>query len=278
MEMKTRELELKKTLDNLYTRYNNASYLSSSVLGVVRRFSAKKDFEVVGLIGASLAYGSVAQSRVALEKLLRLMEDKPGEFVLNFNRNKAREILKFGYRYTKGWQMIGLLEKVSNVLSEYGSLENLFMEGLSDGDEDITKALINFCDKIRVPFLIPSPKGGSACKRMCLFLRWMVRKDKVDFGIWHISPSLLVMPVDRHVARISYYLGFLDRIPRTPTWNDAIRITRHLRMLDSNDPVKYDFAISRLGILKECTHGADKSICKQCSLHEICRFSLPEKF
>ena len=177
--------------------------------------------------------------------------------------------------------MLGLFKKISNVLSEYGSLENLFVEGLSAGDKDITKALISFCDKIRVPFLIPSPKGGSACKRMCLFLRWMIRKDEVDFGIWRISPSLLVMPVDRHVARISYYLGFLDRIPRTPpgpTWNDALRITRHLKRLDPHDPTRYDFAISRLGILKECDNGADKSVCKQCNLYEICRFGLSEEF
>lgn len=278
MGVETRELKLKKTLDNLYNKYNNGSYLSSSVLGVVRRFSSKEDFEVVGLIGASLAYGSVAQSRIALEKLLGPMEDKPYEFILNFNQEKEKEILRFRYRYINGRQMLGLFEKMSSILSEYGSFENLFREALSLGDEDITKALINFCDKIRVPFLISSPKRGSACKRMCLFLRWMVRRDNVDSGVWDVPTSLLIIPVDRHVARISYYLGFLDRIPPGPTWNNALRITQHLKRLDPYDPTRYDFAISRLGILKECDNGVDKSVCKQCNLYEICRFGLSEEF
>ena len=171
-----------------------------------------------------------------------------------------------------------MLTRLKKVLNEYGSIEKFFVEGYTNGDKNIMPALSRFCGSFLnmskrhiskgLAYLLPRPESGSVCKRLNLFLRWMVRKDDVDTGLWQsIDKARLIVPVDVHMGRLCKILGFYDQ--KTISLPAAIKITQGFAAVEPADPVKYDFALSRIGIVENCT-GKISSRCRACELFEYC--------
>ena len=238
--------------------------------------------EIAGLVAAVLAYGRVGQIEKSVTKLLEIMCDEPAAFVRNFDSSGRKKLIGFKHRFTGGEDISGLFVELKEVLRKAGSIEKYFMTGYSSGDETVIPALTCFCESLRhgyakrhgglvsrgFKYLLSSPSGGSACKRLNLYLRWMVRSDDVDAGIWKsVDKAKLVVPVDVHMARLCKIIGFYDR--KTASLATALEITRNFAKINRGDPVKYDFALSRIGIVEKC-NGTLGDGCELCSLHEYC--------
>ena len=276
--------KLKHCLDLLADRYG-ARYLDSDPVELVHRYSSPEDREVAGFIVSSLAYGNAAQIRKSAEKVLMLTGSSPANFVRSLTSEKALDTFRgFKYRWTEGGDIAYLFRALGKIIDKYSSV-GAFVKSMYDPEEETIAGVMTrfsewirdtYSDKFRqnskksgISYLVPSPADGSACKRLALYFRWMVRgPDEVDFGIWtDISPSRLVIPVDRHIARMGRLLGFTNR--RSVDWKMAIEITESLRRLDPRDPLRYDFALVRPGILGECT-SSEHGNCRFCVLRDVC--------
>jgi len=255
-------------LEDLRRRYDRR-FLDSDPVGIVRRFDDPEDREIVGLIAAGLAYGRVASIRGSLESLLGRLGPRPSRFVASYDPARDAALFDgFVHRFTRGRDIALLLHLVRQVKERAGSLESFFVEGDVDPvAPTLGPALDSFGSRLFAldarPFvrdgvvphrdgarwLLPLPAGGSACKRSCLFLRWMVRPDDgVDCGVWtRVSPSRLVLPLDTHLLRVVRALSWTRR--KSAGWPMALEATARLRALDPADPIRFDFALSRLGIL-----------------------------
>jgi len=285
--MKNRKI-LKEKLDKLYEDYHS-SFLYSDPLKYLHLYKKPEDQELVGMIASSLAYGRVERIFMSVETVLAIMGESPSDYVRRFN--PARDSGSFDgfiHRFNKGEDIACLIWFMKQVLDDYGSIGALFKALFNKEDSDIGKAMTAFVAKILaldsspfyggaqlpskagVRYFFPSPEKGSACKRLCLYLRWMVRKDEgLDLGIWDfIPPYKLVIPIDTHISRLSKQLG-LTKL-KSPGWNMAMEITDSLKELDAKDPLKYDFALCRLGILDLCQQKRDAAKCAHCDISEIC--------
>ncbi len=250
-------VDLKEVLERLYHQYHS-DYIPTDPVWAVHRFHTKEEQEIVGLIASLLAYGQVKQIQKAIETVLRIMEGRPHRFVLSFHRFKDSPFRGFRHRFTTEREMDLLITLLNRVYRDHGSLEAFYMEGYDPADDDIRPSLTSFVERSRTILgkvtggfhsFLPSPSKGSACKRLNLFLRWMVRDDGIDLGLWKgIPPSKLIIPLDTHMARISRGIGLTRR--KTPDWKMAKEITERLKALNPQDPVRYDFSLTRLGILK----------------------------
>ena len=282
---------LKKQLDSLYSEYDYR-YLETDPLKFPRRYSNPADKEVAGLISASLAYGNVRQIHLSVERILAIMGESPSAFVRNFSPQRdARLFDSFVHRFTRGADIALLLYYLRQIYESCSSLGEFFLEGLNREDVTIERGLVSFTSRIfeldcspfysgglpdsaGVRYLLSSPAKGSACKRMNLFLRWMVRcDDGLDLGLWNeAGASRLVLPLDTHTSRICRNLGLTAR--RDASWKTALEITARLREMDPEDPVKYDFALCRLGIVGRCMHRYNEELCGKCPLYTSC--TIPE--
>ncbi|MFH1223556.1 MAG: TIGR02757 family protein [Pseudomonadota bacterium] len=212
------------------------------------------DREIVGLIAATLAYGRVAQIIKDVEKVLSIMGKTPKNYLTNTPDNEIKESLRgFKHRFTTDEEMSALLLAIKQVIKNYGSLEALFIDKFKSSDQNILPALAHFIQmlkkyaKTQKSTLLSDPQMGSACKRLNLFLRWMVRSDAVDPGGWkNIPPSKLIIPLDTHMFYFGKCYGFTKR--NSADLKTAIEITNGFKELCPTDPVKYDFALTRFGI------------------------------
>jgi uncharacterized protein (TIGR02757 family) len=259
---------LLETLEDLSRRYDRR-FLHSDPVGIVRRFDDPEDREIVGLLAAGLAYGRVASIRRSLLDVVARLGPHPARFVASFDPGRdAARLDGFVHRFTRGRDIALLLHLLRQVKERAGSLEAFFLQGdASPHAQTLGPALDSFGARLFAldarPFvrdgivphrdgarwLLPIPSGGSACKRSCLFLRWMVRPDDgVDCGVWtRLSPSRLVLPLDTHLLRVVRALGWTRRTGAS--WSMALEATARLRSFDPADPIRFDFALSRLGIL-----------------------------
>ncbi len=224
------------------------------------RYKDKKDIEVSAFISSLFAYGSVRLFKPVIERILSGMDSSPYEFLINFAPKRHAHIFRgIYYRFQKEDDILELLRILSLVLREFGSIERAFMEFYSPSDPDTGKAIEGFSRFILklsrhnlnsgLSQLFPLPSKGSACKRANLFLRWMVRKDCVDFGLWKgIPKNKLIIPLDVHISRIGIRLGLTKR--KTPDWKMAKDITEFLKSLDPEDPLKYDFVLCHIGMME----------------------------
>jgi uncharacterized protein (TIGR02757 family) len=253
--------DLKPTLDALYRRFNRRVFVHPDPLEMVYPCETHGDQEITGLVAATLAYGRVAQILVSIRRALDLMGARgPGAFLAGATKEGLRgAFASFKHRFTTGEEMAAFLLAVKRAREEHGSLELLFAAGMGARDETVLPALALFVDRLRAlaggprscPSLLSSPEDGSACKRLNLWLRWMVRRDAVDPGPWTRVPrAKLVVPLDTHMFRIGRGLGFTSR--RQPNLATALEITRALARLSPRDPVRYDFSLTRLGINPDC--------------------------
>ena len=276
---------MKAALDGLYETFNYPDSAQDPVQ-IVRRYSRADDREVVGFCAAALAFGRVASVLQSIERLLQVMGDRPAEYVRRFAaRREAAAFRALGHRWTRGPDVAALLCILQAMLARAGSIEAYFAAGLEAGAEDIGPALDRFSTSAlsvdvraayggRLPrrpgvcYFFPRPSAGSACKRLNLFLRWMVRDDALDLGVWTRVPAgKLVVPLDTHVIRVGRCLRLTSYI--SPGWPMARDITASLRRIDPDDPVKYDFALCHLGMMNGCGFNRAQADA-QCPLRGVC--------
>lgn len=246
-----------KKLEELYRKYNKREFVSPDPLQFLYEYPDPADREIVGLIAASLAYGRVAQILVSVKKILDPMGQSPKKFILENSEREFRNIFKdFKHRFTTGSHKVDLLLGIKTCIEEYGSLEKCFTSGYSEKDANIIPALEKFAKKLTrfydtpTAYLFPAPSKGSACKRPMLFLRWMVRNDEVDPGGWHHIPaSKLLIPLDTHMHKISRKSGLTKR--NNADLKCVVEITEVFANINREDPVKYDFALTRFGIRED---------------------------
>lgn len=247
--------QLKTQLEILYKRYNRPHFIHPDPLEFLFYYPQSRDREVVALIASALAYGRVAQILVSISKALDPLGPSPFLYLLGTTKKRLfQAYMDFRHRFTSGRELASMLWGVRKVVMEYGSLQACFLNGMEKYDQTVLPGLSKFVKEIRMRghkghknTLLPSPDRGSACKRLNLFMRWMVRKDAVDPGGWERVPSSkLVVPVDTHMFKVSRFLNLTDR--RRPDMNAALSITKAFRICRPEDPVRYDFALTRLGI------------------------------
>ena len=281
---------LKAKLDGLALRFDGR-YVETDPVKFVHRWNDPLEREIVGLVSAAFAYGSVVLIFRAVERILAEMGPSPRAFLESFDpaRDRAR-FRGFRHRFHGGRDLGLFVSLLAQALRRHGSLRALFAKSVDPADPHVGPALARFVEDVlagdprpffpsgRLPqrspvrFLLSSPADGSACKRMLLFLRWMIRpEDGVDVGAWAgvVPPSKLLVPLDTHTFRIARYLGLTPR--NQGDWRAAEEVTAALAALDPADPVRYDFALCRLGILDLCPAKRDERKCVPCDLYEVCR-------
>ncbi|MCM2322166.1 MAG: TIGR02757 family protein [Oligoflexia bacterium] len=299
-------MSIRPFLDRLFETYHREEFLSSDPLEFPRRFRDPWDQEAVALVAALLAYGNVKQIRRSVDDLLQRIQKGglgPAQFVRSLSgpdgHARARQALSgFVHRFNRGDDLLLLYELLGRSWVEYGSLGAHLVRSLEPEASDFSTALSALIRDWRewagarstpsFSHLLTSPEDGSCCKRWCMLLRWMGRQDPaggLDLGLWSkdgalratfppgrwLKSSQLVIPLDTHVGRLSHYLGLRKR--RTLDWRAACEVTEALRACDPLDPVRYDFALARLGILDRCQRMFQRDVCDRCELLPACRFA-----
>ena len=298
-----RPADARPRLDELYRTFDHVNSTTDPIQ-IVRRYDRPDDREVVGFCASALAFGRVASVLQSIESLLRAMGPRPAAFVRRFDPARDRGPLEpLVHRWIRGRDLVALLVILQRMLREAGSIEAFFLEGDDASQPDVATALDSFSRRAletdlrpaygavghplsavghpfrgasdaRMParpgvcYFFPRPAAGSACKRLNLFLRWMVRQDAIDLGVWKgVSPARLVVPLDTHVIR----LGRCLRLTRyqSPGWKMAADITAALRQIDPGDPVRYDISLCHVGMMKACGYGRRQRD-SQCPLRGLC--------
>jgi uncharacterized protein (TIGR02757 family) len=244
----------KDSLERLYTLYNRREFIHPDPLEFVHQYHDPLDREVVGMVASSLAYGRVHQILRSVSEVLCRMEESPSRFILDSSFGRVQTVVRdFRHRFTGGDQLAALLYGIKRAIKRYGSLQSCFTANRKHNDDTILPALMAFVHELNaeasgeMKMLLPSPRKGSACKRLNLFLRWMVRSDDVDPGGWSgVGPHRLIVPLDTHMHRISLDAGLTHR--KQADMRTALEITQAFRAIAPEDPVRYDFALTRLGI------------------------------
>ena len=246
-------MTIETRLDRLYLKYNRKKFVSPDPLQFLYDCSDVRDRELVAFIASSLAYGRVGQILKSVAKVLGKMGSSPYDFLTSIPAGVlGKTFAGFKHRFTTDAELVSMLSGVSAVLHEYGSLNECFLSGMSSHDDSVLPALQSFVDEIACAgnYLVPSPVRGSACKRLNLFLRWMVRKDAVDPGGWKGVPkSRLIVPLDTHMAKVGQMLNLTQR--KSADMKMAMEITASFSAFAPQDPVKYDFSLTRFGIREE---------------------------
>jgi uncharacterized protein (TIGR02757 family) len=252
------DIELKERLDILVDKVNRLDFIENDPIGIPHRYSGKQDIEISGLFAAVLAWGQRKTIINKTNELLRLMDDVPYDFIVNHSEEDRKPFERFVHRTFQGIDAICFLAFLQQHYRQYDSLEQAFYPDPSSSyrQEDGLNHFYNyFCstpDMLRrTQKHIASPSKNSTCKRLNMYLRWMVRYDDrgVDFGLWHSIPmSELMMPLDVHVEKYGRAFGLLTRKQRD--WRAVIELTEALSRFDSKDPVKYDYALFGLGVMK----------------------------
>jgi len=255
-------MNLKQKLEYHYNAFDRPK-LEPDPLQFLHLYKDERDIEVIGLLASIFAYGNVKQIENTLKKFIIVFDGKPYSFIKNFSLSKnSKKISAIKHRFYTEDDIAKLFIILSEEIKKHKSIKQIFLQGYNISDENVKSAISNFSNHFLnsfnqtfseisngIKFMFPLPEKGSACKRMNLFLRWMVRKDELDFGLWsEIPASKLVIPVDTHIARISRSLKLTKR--KNTDWKMAEEITGKLKKFDPADPIKYDFAICHIGIRK----------------------------
>ena len=253
--MKEQLKEIKELLDEKYFQFNNTSFIETDPISIPHQFSKKEDIEIAAFLVATIAWGQRISIINNGNKLMRLMNHEPHEFIMNFSKRDAVRFEDFVHRTFNSSDCVFFLNSLKNIYTKHKGLECAFSEKLSKDDKDVKNAITNFRElflsishQSRSDKHISNPSAKSSAKRLCMYLRWMVRKDKhgVDFGIWKsITPSQLCLPLDVHTGNVSRKLGLLTRTQND--WQAVEEITSVLREFDKKDPIKYDFSLFGLG-------------------------------
>ena len=280
--------DLKHFLDRLYEEFNYPDSATDPV-HIVRRYSRDDDREIVGFVAAALAFGRVTSVIQSIERVLAIVGPRPAAYVRRFEpRRHGQAFADVVHRWTRGADLAALMWLMRQMIDGSGSIEGFFAERYDPSAGDVGEALDSFStralgldveaaygrqrSRARAPlgvcYFFPRPSAGSGCKRLNLFLRWMVRHDALDLGVWsRIPPAKLIVPLDTHVIRVGRCLRLTKYV--SPGWPMARQITASLRALDPDDPVKYDFALCHLGMMNACGFGRSQRDA-QCPLRGLC--------
>jgi uncharacterized protein (TIGR02757 family) len=248
---------VKSILDKRFKQYNHIGFIENDPISIPHQMSKKEDIEIIGFLVALIAWGQRVSIIKSGERLLELMHNEPHDFILNHSEKELKECMSFVHRTFNGSDLSSLIEFLRWIYAEKGGLEEAFSFNINDGDITVENGLIGFRQlyegsefvQHRTLKHIASPAKGSACKRLNMYLRWMVRKDEggIDFGIWtKIKPSQLICPLDVHVLNQAAALGLIKS--GKGDWKTAVELTNQLRKFDKNDPVKYDIALFGEGV------------------------------
>lgn len=250
---------LKDFLEEKYHLYNNKSFIPTDPIQIPHQFSKKEDIEIAGFMAATIAWGQRKSIINNSNKLMLWMDNAPHDFILNHKPKDLLPFEKFVHRTFNGTDCIFFLKSLQHIYKKHDGLEGAFSKHLDPTDENIKPAIIGFRNifletkhEKRSEKHVSNPETKSSAKRLSMYLRWMVRKDKkgVDFGIWKtIKPSQLCLPLDVHTGNVSRKLGLLQRAQ--DDWQAVEEITAVLKQFDNRDPVKYDFALFGLGAFEK---------------------------
>jgi len=278
---------LRQPLERLHRDFDYATRLGRDAIRYPRRYAEPADRELVALLTACLAYGRVDLFGRALDAVLAVMGPSPAAFVRDFDpRRDGALFAGFLYRFNRPRDLVAFCVAARDVLARHGTLEKCFLAGDVEPHGPIGPAVEHFARAfldadLRDVFprgrrsrgyrhLFPLPSAGGPCKRLMLFLRWMVRRDVPDFALWTgVSPARLLIPLDTHIENMSRAIGLTRR--RSRTWKMAEEITARLAQLDPLDPVKYDFALCHTRMAGDCLDRRDAVVCPPCGLRGVCR-------
>lgn len=252
-----RHQDLKDFLDEKVTEYNRPGFIVNDPIAIPHQYSGKQDIEISGLVAAVLAWGQRVTIIRKCREFFAYMDNAPYDFIMNHQERDLHPFLEFKHRTFNATDALYFIAFFRQHYLEHDSLEEAFLKGAHAHVEDVSSHLVGFFEHffsldehpVRTYKHIPSPARKSACKRLNMYLRWMVRKDQcgVDFGLWErIAPAQLICPCDLHVDRVARKLGLITR--RQTDWLTAVELTANLRLLDPTDPVKYDYALFGLGV------------------------------
>jgi uncharacterized protein (TIGR02757 family) len=252
---------LKDFFDSKVQAYNNTTFIESDPVCIPHMFSKPQDIEIAGLFAAIFAWGNRTTIIQKSMDLMQRMDMAPHDFITTHSANDLKKLQGFKHRTFTEDDIFYFVEWLHHHYHQSTTLETAFSQWMNKQDETIEKALIGFKKYFfslehlrRTQKHISSPEQNSSCKRLCMYLRWMVRQDKkgVDFGLWKtIKPRQLICPIDLHVARVAKRFSLMQR--KQPDWQAALELTAHLRNFDKLDPVKYDFALFGLGVIEKYT-------------------------
>jgi len=252
--------ELKSFLDQKVEEFNKPNFIKDDPICIPHQFSKKQDIEIAGFFASILAWGQRKTIINKCNELMQMMDNSPHDFITTHQDSDLKRFLSFKHRTFNATDTLYFIEKLKHHYQQHDSLEMAFMKATDSNNFDMKSALIHFRDYFfdlpdfpqRTRKHISTPANKSACKRLNMFLRWMVRKDNqgVDFGIWkNIPPAALICPCDVHVDRIARKLGLITR--KQTDWQTAEQLTQNLLKFDPKDPVKYDFALFGLGVIEK---------------------------
>ena len=252
--------DLKTFFDSKVDLYNQLSFIKDDPISVPHQFTQKKDIEIAGIFAALFAWGNRTTIINKSKELMQRMDNAPHDFILHHTEKDLNKILSFKYRTFNDTDLLYFIEFLKFHFTTHPSLETAFTQWMDASDKDTENALNGFYTYFFSLEYVPArtrkhiacPQKNSSCKRLNMFLRWMVRHDDkgVDFGIWQaIHPSQLICPIDVHVARVALRFSLLKR--KAVDWQSANELTAYLRTLDPQDPVKYDFALFGLGVMEK---------------------------
>jgi uncharacterized protein (TIGR02757 family) len=277
---------LKQPLDRLCREFDWTQRVGQDAIQFPLRYTDPADIEVAGLFASCMAYGRVDLFGAQVSLVLDRMGESPARFVWGFDLEKHREAFAgFGYRFNRERDVLAFCLAAQRIVVRHGSLKAFFLEGFSPEHAHVGPAVEHFVAGFRRQDLsavfprnrfsygfkhwFPLPSTGGVCKRMHLYLRWMVRREAPDFGIWPgVPPSALLMPVDTHIENMARSIGLTRR--RSRNWPMVEEITARLRRLDPEDPVKYDFALCHKRMSGQCLNRRDAEICAPCGLKPVC--------
>lgn len=260
MNIKIQHLELKNFLEEKYDKYNRIDFIESDPVSIPHQFSKKEDIEIAGFLAATIAWGQRITIINNANKMMKLMGNSPHDFIMSAKQKDLKRFDEFVHRTFNGVDAIFFMKSLQNIYKKHGGLEKSFTLSSVVKEEYALNAITNFRNIFfsidhpgRTRKHISSPSTNSSSKRLCMYLRWMVRNDKrgVDFGIWNniLLPSYLMCPLDVHSGNVARKLGLLKR--EQNDWKSVEELTNNLRKFDKNDPVKYDFALFGLGIFEK---------------------------
>ncbi|WP_118974146.1 TIGR02757 family protein [Taibaiella koreensis] len=250
---------LKQMLDRKVAEYDQPDFIAKDPVSIPHRFNRLQDIEISGFFAALFAWGNRTSIINSCNRLLQSMDNAPYDFVRNHTEADLKPLLTFVHRTFNATDLFWLLHFLRQHFHNHDTLETAFSQFINPLSPDITQAISGFHDYVFAASMAPertrkhisTPAKQSACKRLNMFLRWMVRRNSaVDFGIWRkINPAQLVCPLDVHVARVARRLHLLSR--KQDDWEAALELTAGLRQLDPTDPVRYDYALFGLGVIEK---------------------------
>ena len=250
-------IKLKDFLDNRFEEICSQDFITSDPISIPHTFNLNQDIEISGFLVSILSFGRRSILIAKAKELINIMDNSPYDFIINANEKDLLKLTHFKHRTISSEDIIYIIRFLSKFYKNNDSLELIFSKFLNTDSINIEKSLIGFHNTIfngqeldfKTRRHLPSPLKGSACKRINMFIRWMVRKDKynIDFGIWNnIKPSQLICPCDIHVINVANHLKIISQ--KKSTWKTALELTNNLKLLNKEDPLKYDFALFGTGV------------------------------